>query len=132
MRWYWSPACLATILLVIANAIGISVRERRLEMAVLKVLGFRPRQIMVLVLGESVLLGVRGGLSRLRADVCGHQLGTRRHLVSHRISSPASSSRPPRSGGGRPSADWPRLLGSVLPAWSACSVKVAEVFSKVA
>jgi putative ABC transport system permease protein len=24
------------------------------------------------------------------------------------------------------------LLGSVLPAWSACSVKVAEVFSKVA
>ena len=44
--------------LVIANAISISVRERRTEMAVLKVLGFRPGQILVLVLGEALLIGV--------------------------------------------------------------------------
>ena len=54
MRWLLVPAVLATMSLVIANAISISVRERRPEMAVLKVLGFRPAQIMLLVLGLSL------------------------------------------------------------------------------
>ena len=90
MRWLLAPACLATILLVIANAISISVRERRLELAVLKVLGFRPYQILILVLGESLLLGVGGGLRQLRADLRRHQLGAGRHLVSRSASSPAS------------------------------------------
>ncbi len=42
MRWLLAPAILLTLSLVIANAISISVRERRLEFAVLRVLGFRP------------------------------------------------------------------------------------------
>ena len=62
MRWLLTPACLATLSLIVANAISISVRERRLELAVLKVLGFRPRHILVLVLGESLLLGCGSGL----------------------------------------------------------------------
>ena len=67
MRWLLVPAILATMALVIANAISISVRERRTEMAVLKVLGFAPRQIMMLVLGEALLIGVAAGsCSRLR------------------------------------------------------------------
>ena len=52
--------------LVIANAISISVRERRMELAVMKVLGFRPLQILVLVLGESLLLGVTAGFVAAR------------------------------------------------------------------
>ena len=52
------PAILATMALVIANAISISVRERRREMAVLKVLGFARSQILILVLGEALLIGV--------------------------------------------------------------------------
>src|SRR5262249_16124766 len=56
------PAILATLVLVIANAISISVRERRTEMAVLKVLGFSPNQILVLVLGEALFIGVTSGL----------------------------------------------------------------------
>ena len=88
VRWYLSTACLATILLVIANAIGISVRERRLEMAMLKVLGFRPRQIMLLVLGESLLLGTTAGFLGSGTDVRADQLGPRRHLLSDRIPRP--------------------------------------------
>ena len=42
MRWLLAPAILVTLSLVISNAISISVRERRMELAVLKVLGFRP------------------------------------------------------------------------------------------
>ena len=64
MRWLldrrpaWGPWpwCLA-------NAISISVRERRTEMAVLKVLGFRPGQILLLVMGEAVLLGLLAGFA---------------------------------------------------------------------
>ena len=59
MRWLLVPAILVTMALVIANAISISVRERRTEMAVLKVLGFHPTQILLLVLGEALLIGCR-------------------------------------------------------------------------
>src|SRR5262249_11440011 len=61
MRWLLVPAILVTMSLVISNAISISVRERRSEMAVLKVLGFSPTRIQVLVLGEALLLGVLSG-----------------------------------------------------------------------
>src|SRR5690606_19061787 len=63
MRWLLAPAILVTLSLVISNAISISVRERRQELAVLKVLGFRPLQILVLVLGEAVLIGGLAGLA---------------------------------------------------------------------
>ena len=62
MRWLLAPATLATLSLVIANAISISVRQRRTELAVLKVLGFRPRQVLLLVLGEALLIGTLAGL----------------------------------------------------------------------
>src|SRR5262249_42876217 len=62
MRWLLSPAILTTMALVIANAISLGVRERRSEIAVLKVLGFRPVQILGLVLGEAVLIGALSGL----------------------------------------------------------------------
>ncbi|TMQ32940.1 MAG: ABC transporter permease, partial [Planctomycetota bacterium] len=62
MRWLLAPAILATMILIIANAISISVRERRMEIAVLKVLGFRPVQIMLLILGEATFIGAISGV----------------------------------------------------------------------
>jgi len=50
-----------TILLVVANTMSIAVRERRTEIAVLKTLGFTSRQVMGLVVAESVLIGILGG-----------------------------------------------------------------------
>jgi putative ABC transport system permease protein len=50
-----------TILLVVANTMSIAVRERRKEIGVLKTLGFTSRQVMGLVVSESVLIGVIGG-----------------------------------------------------------------------
>ena len=127
MKYILSPAVVAIMCLVIVNAIGIGVRQRRTEMAVLKVLGFQPRHILVLVLGEAVLVGLfAGGMASFlswqmigslklqiaffgafivpwKALVYGPLLGT---LVS--------------------------LLGSLGPAWNAKNVKVAEVFAKLA
>src|SRR5262249_30142007 len=52
MRVLLAPAILAVIVLIVAIAYSIGVRERQKEMAILKVLGFTPWQILVLVLGE--------------------------------------------------------------------------------
>jgi putative ABC transport system permease protein len=102
-----------------------------MELAVMKVLGFRPLQILVLVLGESVLLGATAGF----------------------ISSATTWFLVNRVYGGIPfpigffskifiadDALWwgpavgglAALAGSLSPAWSACRVKVSEVFAKVA
>src|SRR5215813_9025924 len=62
MKYLMAPAMVAIMCLVIANAISIGVRERRTEMAVLKVLGFQPRHILLLVLGEALLVGCLAGL----------------------------------------------------------------------
>lgn len=54
-------AVLFTILLVAANTMGQSVRERTSELAVLKTLGFTDRSVLTLVMVESILLAVVGG-----------------------------------------------------------------------
>jgi putative ABC transport system permease protein len=56
---------LFTILLVAANTMAQSVRERTSEVGVLKTLGFSGGTILALVLAESVLLAVVGGSAGL-------------------------------------------------------------------
>ncbi len=55
-------AVLFSMLLVIANTMAQSIRERTSELAVLKALGFSRRGIGSMVLGESLLVTVLGGL----------------------------------------------------------------------
>ena len=54
-------AVLFTMILVAANSMAQSVRERTSEVGVLKTLGFSNASILVLVLSESVLIAVIGG-----------------------------------------------------------------------
>lgn len=51
-----------TLLLVVGNTMAQAVRERTNELAVLKTLGFRHGQVLGLVLAESCLMAVLGGL----------------------------------------------------------------------
>jgi putative ABC transport system permease protein len=61
-------AVLFTMILVAANTMAQSVRERASEVGVLKTLGFSNTAILVLVLAESVLIaGLGGGLGLLLA-----------------------------------------------------------------
>ncbi len=53
------------MLLVTANTMAQSVRERTPELAVLKTLGFRDGAVLALVLGEAVLITLLGGLAGL-------------------------------------------------------------------
>jgi putative ABC transport system permease protein len=54
-----------TILLVSANTIAMSVRERTREMAILRTLGYTPSEILQLVLGESIVISLLGGMCGL-------------------------------------------------------------------
>jgi putative ABC transport system permease protein len=50
-----------TILCVCANTMGMAVRERRTEIAILKTLGFSSALVMTLILLESLTIGALGG-----------------------------------------------------------------------
>jgi putative ABC transport system permease protein len=98
---------------------------------VLKVLGFRPYQILILVLGESLLLGAGAGFLGAVLTYGGINWGL--GGISFPIAffdrffvPPAALWWGPAVGG------LAALLGCFLPAWSARNVSVAEVFSKVA
>jgi putative ABC transport system permease protein len=56
-----SGAVVFTILLVSANTMAMSVRERVREVGVLKTLGFTPEAVLGLVLGEAVAISLVGG-----------------------------------------------------------------------
>lgn len=58
-------AVLFTMLLVAANTMAQSVRERTNEVGVLKTLGFSNGQILSLVLGESIVIALLGGAAGL-------------------------------------------------------------------
>jgi putative ABC transport system permease protein len=57
-----SAAVVFTILLVAGNTMAMSIRERTGEVAVLKTLGFRRNLILLLLVGESLLIALFGGL----------------------------------------------------------------------
>jgi len=131
LRYLLAPAIIITLTVVISNAISISVRERRKEMAVLKVLGFQPNQIIFLVLGEAILLGVvAGAISSI-----GTYFFVNRVLGGIPFQIAFFSSFPVLDGAlwwGAAIGFVTSFAGSILPALSTRSIKVVDVFSKVA
>jgi putative ABC transport system permease protein len=130
-RYLLAPAILVTLSLVISNSISISVRERRKEMAVLKVLGFQPMHILILVIGEALLIGVGSGLlsAVLTVYFINEVMGGLKLPIAffQAFTIPYA-------------AIWWGLavgfgtacIGSLVPAWNARRVRVSDVFSKVA
>src|SRR5207249_653748 len=124
------PAPLVSLSLVMANAIGISVRQRRMELAVMKVLGFRPLQILLLVLGESLLLGVTAGflssgLTWLLVNRVYGGIPFPIAFFSKIFIADDALWWGPAVGA------FAAIAGSLSPAWSACRVQVSEVSAKV-
>jgi putative ABC transport system permease protein len=131
IKFLLSPAILIVMTVIVANAISITVRERTKEIAVFKVLGFSKGQILGLVLGEGLFLGVVAGA--LGSAVT--------YLLINKV-----------VGGIRIPIGWfpvffvpaaalwwgpavgalTALLGGLVPSWNACRIKVSEVFARVA
>lgn len=131
MKYFLVPGMLVVMALVMANAISITVRERRAEMAVMKVLGYRPNQIFFLILGEALLVGAVAGLLAAGATFAFFNL--RWGGIPFRIGF-FPVFRIPESAllWGLAVGALTAFFGSAVPAWTARSVKVSEVFSKVA
>jgi putative ABC transport system permease protein len=128
IEWVLVPGCMFSMMLLIANAISLNVRERVKEMAVLKVIGFRPRDLFVLVLGEAMLLGMGSGL------IAGSLIYWIANTFFSGITLAGSDPFPVPwqavlwggSVGGVTT-----LIGSAVPAWTACSVRPSQVFARV-
>ncbi|MGL6072675.1 MAG: ABC transporter permease [Fimbriiglobus sp.] len=135
MKYLIMPAIAIIMCLVISITITIGVRERRTEMAVMKVLGFLPWQILFIVIAEAILVGVMGGLlsswsiyfSPRLIDFFKTELG-----IKVPLSFFANFKAPigvviygPLLG------IVVGIIGSFAPSWSSQKVKVSEVFSQV-
>ncbi len=131
VRYLLVPAILAVMMVIVANAIGITVRERTKEMAVLKVLGFRPWHILALVLGEAILLGLVGGLlgSAVTYALINHLIGGIKIPIAF---FPVFFVPVVALWWGPAVGAATAFLGAFVPAWSARRIKVSEVFAKVA
>jgi putative ABC transport system permease protein len=130
VKWLLVPVLMFCMALVICAAISISVRERRTEMAVLKVLGYTPLHILGLVLGEALVLGCTAGLlSAGFAYVLFTQLmgGIPVPIAFF----PAFMVPVDALWWGLGLGAGTALVGSIIPALIACSIKVSEVFAKV-
>ena len=129
MRYVLSPMIIVIITLVIAIAVSIGVRERRTEMAVLKVLGFKPWQVLVLVLGEALLVGIiSGGISTTLIYLS----------VNYGGGLPVKVAFFPKFMLSKHLLLWGPMIGilasfvgSIVPAWTTHRIKAAEVFSRV-
>lgn len=126
---------LLDMVIILSNAISISTRERRVEMAVLKVLGFAPVHIMALVIGEATFVGGMSGLFGASIAYAVSQLSlagvlpTDNAFAGFMILFPVTEYMLLQGfllGAGV------GFIGSAIPAWNARKVKVSEVFSRIA
>jgi putative ABC transport system permease protein len=129
IQWVLVPASMFSMVLLIANAISLNVRERTKEMAILKVIGFRPGHLLALVLGEAVLLGTGSGLvaGALIYWIANAWVGGITVGGSEPFPVPWQATLWGAGVGGVTA-----LIGSILPAWTARSVQAAEVFARAA
>jgi putative ABC transport system permease protein len=122
------------MVIVLSNSISVATRERKVEMAVLKVLGFEPLAIMILVIGEATLIGAISGFVGAALAWLTSTLAVTGVLPNNNVTRiffmfPISIDM----------IVWGMLMGSfvgfagsVIPAWNARKVKVSDVFAKIA
>jgi putative ABC transport system permease protein len=113
-----------TILLVSANTISMSVRERVREVGILKTLGFTPGSILGIILGESVVISVIGGalgclLAGLLVNGARHAPGMMGFTNGLAMTSSVVAACIIM-------AAFIGLISSVVPAWSASRTSIVE------
>lgn len=125
MMLIWiSAAVMFTILLVSANTMAMSVRERVREVGVLKTLGFTSSAVLGLILGEASLISFAGGTIGFLLSVV---------LIGGMIKSPFASFLPPFSAFDPvvalvciATAVGIGVLSSFVPAWGAAGTSIVN------
>jgi putative ABC transport system permease protein len=118
---------IGVILVVLANTMAMNARERLGEYAVLKTIGFRPRHLAGLIVGESLLLSLVGGVLGLifSFPVVGlFPKEVEQYFPGLYVSRPTMIV-------GLAAALAVGVLASILPAWRAARVGIAEALRRV-
>ncbi len=124
---------LVILALILANTIGMSARERTAEYAALQALGFRPRHVAALVLGESVLVAVLGGAVGVLLSYVVVDRGLGGFFESQlAFIFPIFRVDAPTTGLAFCAAVALGALAAVVPAWRAARLSVTEALRKVA
>lgn len=113
-----------TILLVAANTISMSVRERVREVGVLKTLGFTRGSILGIILGESIVISVIGGavgcvLAAILVNGARHMPGSMGFLNGMAMTTPVVLAS-------LAMAAFIGFISSMVPAWSASRTSIVE------
>ena len=122
-----SWAVIGVILVVLANTMAMSARERLGEYAVLKTMGYRPRHLAGIIIGESLLMALVGGFLGLALSVPALRLfpaDVSQYFPGLEISDMTAAL-------GLSVALAVGVLAAVLPAWHAARVGIAEALRKV-
>jgi putative ABC transport system permease protein len=118
-------AAFVTILLIVANTMMLTVRERTGEIAVLKTIGFTARRIFTMILSESLLLAFLGGLLGLGLAWLGANAlaGTGGFFANVKLTPQIALT----------AAGLMAALGLItgaLPAWTAMKTDIIKAFAK--
>ena len=122
-----SWAVIGVILVVLANTMAMSARERLGEYATLKTMGFRPRHLAAIILGESMLLALMGGCLGLALSLPALHLFPKdvtQYFPTLEISDTTAAL-------GLSVSLLVGLLAALIPAWRAVRVGIAEALRKV-
>ena len=134
LKFIVMPAIVAIMCLVIGITITIGVRERWTEMAVMKVLGFQPWQIMGMIISEAMLIGVFSGLlSTWSVFFLPKAISWFVRTIGVKFAFFDNFNMPPIILLGGPVLGlFVAMIGAALPSWNARKVRVSEVFAQVA
>jgi len=122
-----SWAVIGVILVVLTNTMAMSARERLGEYAALKTMGFKPRHLAGLILGESLTLALAGGLLGLALTLPALALfpaSVSQYLGVFQVT-PATMAL------GLGTAAAVGVLAALWPAWQASRVSIATALRKV-
>ena len=118
---------IGVILVLLANTMAMSARERMGEYAVLKTMGYRPRHLAGLIMGESLLLATMGGLMGLALTFPMVHLFKTKLGQYFRVFPLTNTTLVLGLG----TALAVGILAALLPAWRAAQVGIAEALRKV-
>jgi putative ABC transport system permease protein len=126
---YLALACVGLVLALVATTTFMAVQDRIREHAVLQTIGFSGRRVFALVLAESVLLSVAGGVLGVGGALAvltwkGFALGAEAVTISF-VASPRLAAI------GLAVAALTGIAAGVLPAWQAARIEIVRALRNV-
>ena len=119
-----SGAVVFATLLVSANTMAMSIRERTREVAVLKTLGFTRRAVLILFVGEAIIVALIGGLAGLVAGT--GLIWVLSHAPQMAFFFAAMKTTPATVAAAVLVAGMVGLISSLLPSYHASQVDIVE------